>query len=167
MGDHNYCRNPDAEPGPWCYNAISTNPRWEQCDIPDLPYCQLGMFQFVSYFNRDADLTPLQPILASRRYVRIDLSRARRRSHIRHPCGQDADIIFMMLISYSCYWFYRRFDRDYFQCSASDDFYSVRVQYIGFTEFDVACPKDPRAYQDTSRLLRELKTSSRDSAYQN
>ena len=42
MGDHNYCRNPDLEPSPWCYNAASTEPRWEVCDIPDLPFCELG-----------------------------------------------------------------------------------------------------------------------------
>jgi len=32
--NHNYCRNPDGEPGPWCYNAEGTFPRWEYCDVP-------------------------------------------------------------------------------------------------------------------------------------
>ena len=34
LGDHNYCRNPDNEPGgAWCY---TTNPlqRWDYCDVP-------------------------------------------------------------------------------------------------------------------------------------
>ena len=32
LGSHNYCRNPDGEPGAWCY---TTDPsvRWELCDI--------------------------------------------------------------------------------------------------------------------------------------
>merc|ERR1719284_578896 len=32
IGDHNFCRNPDGEPGPWCY---TTDPeiRWELCDV--------------------------------------------------------------------------------------------------------------------------------------
>ena len=34
LGDHNYCRNPDGEPFPWCYNSQGTSPRWEYCDIP-------------------------------------------------------------------------------------------------------------------------------------
>mgnify|MGYP002817438179 CR=1 FL=1 len=33
LGDHNFCRNPDGEPGPWCY---TTDPkeRWAYCDVP-------------------------------------------------------------------------------------------------------------------------------------
>ncbi|KAL5261436.1 hypothetical protein ACHWQZ_G007216 [Mnemiopsis leidyi] len=34
LGDHNYCRNPDNEQGPWCYNGEGTSPRWEFCEIP-------------------------------------------------------------------------------------------------------------------------------------
>ncbi len=30
----NYCRNPDGEPGPWCY-TIDAGKRWETCDIPE------------------------------------------------------------------------------------------------------------------------------------
>ncbi|XP_063674201.1 plasminogen-like isoform X2 [Bolinopsis microptera] len=30
----NFCRNPDGEPSPWCYNGEGTVPRWELCDIP-------------------------------------------------------------------------------------------------------------------------------------
>merc|ERR1719158_344625 len=33
IGDHNYCRNPDKEPGPWCYTT-DPNKRWELCDVP-------------------------------------------------------------------------------------------------------------------------------------
>lgn len=29
----NYCRNPDGEPGPWCY-TVDKESRWELCDIP-------------------------------------------------------------------------------------------------------------------------------------
>ena len=28
----NYCRNPDGEPGPWCYTTDSSK-RWELCDV--------------------------------------------------------------------------------------------------------------------------------------
>jgi len=31
IGDHNYCRNPDSEEGPWCYTT-DPNSRWEYCD---------------------------------------------------------------------------------------------------------------------------------------
>ena len=30
----NYCRNPDGEPGPWCYTT-DPNQRWELCDVPE------------------------------------------------------------------------------------------------------------------------------------
>ena len=33
MGDHNSCRNPDGEPGVWCYTT-NANKRWELCDVP-------------------------------------------------------------------------------------------------------------------------------------
>ncbi|XP_070532466.1 uncharacterized protein [Ptychodera flava] len=35
LGDHNYCRNPDAEPKPWCY---TTDPetRWDYCDVGEV-----------------------------------------------------------------------------------------------------------------------------------
>merc|ERR1712179_771674 len=33
IGDHNYCRNPDNEEGPWCYTT-DPNKRWEFCDVP-------------------------------------------------------------------------------------------------------------------------------------
>ena len=29
----NFCRNPDGEPGPWCYTQDPSK-RWEYCDIP-------------------------------------------------------------------------------------------------------------------------------------
>merc|ERR1712179_159006 len=31
--ENNYCRNPDGEPGPWCYTT-DANKRWELCPIP-------------------------------------------------------------------------------------------------------------------------------------
>ena len=33
IGDHNYCRNPDKEPGLWCYTT-DKNKRWELCNNP-------------------------------------------------------------------------------------------------------------------------------------
>ena len=31
---HNYCRNPDGEPGgPWCYTTDQRH-RWQYCEIP-------------------------------------------------------------------------------------------------------------------------------------
>jgi len=32
IGNHNYCRNPDGEPGPWCYTTNKSK-RWEVCDM--------------------------------------------------------------------------------------------------------------------------------------
>ena len=31
LGDHNFCRNPDNEAGPWCYTT-DPDTRWEYCD---------------------------------------------------------------------------------------------------------------------------------------
>ena len=35
-GDGNHCRNPDGEPGPWCYTT-DANTRWESCS--QIPQC--------------------------------------------------------------------------------------------------------------------------------
>ncbi|XP_070545383.1 uncharacterized protein [Ptychodera flava] len=52
LGDHNYCRNPDQEPTPWCY---TTSPyiRWEYCDVGerDMSCTLLGIECF---YNRRA-----------------------------------------------------------------------------------------------------------------
>lgn len=32
LGDHSYCRNPDDEPGAWCF-TMDPESRWEFCDI--------------------------------------------------------------------------------------------------------------------------------------
>lgn len=32
-GGHNHCRNPDGEPGAWCYTT-DPDERWELCDVP-------------------------------------------------------------------------------------------------------------------------------------
>jgi hypothetical protein len=37
----NYCRNPDGEPGPWCYTTDPST-RWELCDIPLCAGCYTG-----------------------------------------------------------------------------------------------------------------------------
>lgn len=37
LGNHNYCRNPDSDPGGnWCYTSTPSSPsgaRWEYCDV--------------------------------------------------------------------------------------------------------------------------------------
>ena len=43
LGDHNFCRNPDTENAPWCYNSEGTS-RWEYCGIP---HCPTGLFCLV------------------------------------------------------------------------------------------------------------------------
>ncbi|CAG0898929.1 unnamed protein product, partial [Darwinula stevensoni] len=35
---HNFCRNPDGNTAPWCYNGEGDSPEWEHCD---LPFCNL------------------------------------------------------------------------------------------------------------------------------
>ena len=42
QGDHNYCRNPDGEPGVWCY---TTDPgkRWELCPVPRCTSLPIGV----------------------------------------------------------------------------------------------------------------------------
>ena len=44
QGDHNYCRNPDGEPGVWCY---TTDPekRWELCHVPECANLTKGKIQ--------------------------------------------------------------------------------------------------------------------------
>merc|ERR1711934_1090956 len=37
--EENYCRNPDGEPGPWCYTTDSST-RWELCETP---ICAAGL----------------------------------------------------------------------------------------------------------------------------
>ena len=36
LGDHNYCRNPDGEPGAWCYTT-DPDQKWESCGVIDCP----------------------------------------------------------------------------------------------------------------------------------
>ncbi|XP_077977468.1 apolipoprotein(a)-like [Glandiceps talaboti] len=37
LGDHNFCRNPDNEPSPWCYTVNGT--RWEYCNVGKAGEC--------------------------------------------------------------------------------------------------------------------------------
>ncbi|XP_066292607.1 uncharacterized protein [Branchiostoma lanceolatum] len=39
--EENYCRNPDGEPGVWCYTTDPST-RWERCDVPVCESCQVG-----------------------------------------------------------------------------------------------------------------------------
>ena len=41
VGKHNFCRNPDEEPGVWCY-TMDKRKRWELCDVPK---CDKGVNQ--------------------------------------------------------------------------------------------------------------------------
>lgn len=53
IGDHNYCRNPDAgDDGAWCYTSDPSEHYWEYCDIGSpKPPC-LGMSScFVSSYR--------------------------------------------------------------------------------------------------------------------
>ncbi|XP_066292800.1 apolipoprotein(a)-like [Branchiostoma lanceolatum] len=38
--DENYCRNPDGEPGVWCF--VDAPEGWELCDVPVCATCQVG-----------------------------------------------------------------------------------------------------------------------------
>lgn len=40
----NYCRNPDYEPGPWCY-TMDPHVRWQRCEVP---FCFNGMYQYIN-----------------------------------------------------------------------------------------------------------------------
>ena len=48
QGDHNYCRNPDGEPGVWCY---TTDPgkRWELCPVPRCTSLPIGKMSIRSH----------------------------------------------------------------------------------------------------------------------
>lgn len=37
LGNHNYCRNPDGDSGPWCYVYKGTQIAWEFCTLPSCP----------------------------------------------------------------------------------------------------------------------------------
>ena len=37
LGDHNYCRNPDNEPTPWCFTLDGD--RFEYCDVGQPGQC--------------------------------------------------------------------------------------------------------------------------------
>ena len=41
LGNHNQCRNPDGEAGPWCYTTVS-NKRWEHCNVKKCSGCEIG-----------------------------------------------------------------------------------------------------------------------------
>ena len=44
LGDHNQCRNPDGEPGAWCYTT-DKNKRWDLCDVRQCVDCDKGKKQ--------------------------------------------------------------------------------------------------------------------------
>ena len=43
LGGHNHCRNPDGEPGAWCYTT-NANKRWELCNVRQCSDCDKGNF---------------------------------------------------------------------------------------------------------------------------
>ena len=42
LGNHNFCRNPDGESRPWCYQASGSS-RWGHCEIRECNYCDKGI----------------------------------------------------------------------------------------------------------------------------
>ncbi|XP_053319028.1 tissue-type plasminogen activator [Spea bombifrons] len=77
LGSHNYCRNPDNGPRPWCYIARGTVIYWEFCEIPRCSSCgtrRPQMPQFRMLGGKEAHITshPWQAgvFVASRNSVR-------------------------------------------------------------------------------------------------
>ena len=45
LGAHNHCRNPDGEPGAWCYTT-SPDKRYELCNVRQCSACDKGNYSW-------------------------------------------------------------------------------------------------------------------------
>ncbi|XP_004559752.3 factor VII-activating protease [Maylandia zebra] len=52
LGPHNFCRNPDGEPKPWCFFRRGHRLLWDYCDVPKCP---------VSTHGPPTEVAPTQP----------------------------------------------------------------------------------------------------------
>uniref|UniRef100_H3DEQ8 Plasminogen activator n=1 Tax=Tetraodon nigroviridis TaxID=99883 RepID=H3DEQ8_TETNG len=86
LGNHNFCRNPDGDVGPWCYVYKYMRLTWELCDVPTCSTCgqrldnTLNRPAFRMFGGKESDITE-QPWQAV-----INVYQARHKRHF-FRCG--------------------------------------------------------------------------------
>ena len=50
-GAHNFCRNPDGEPRPWCYEDRESR-RWNFCNIRECNECDKGISKKIALIGK-------------------------------------------------------------------------------------------------------------------